>query len=90
MDTATGLITGTPGSTGDTTITIRAINVFGTDQQTLVITTNVPSAGGSTAPTSGSNNCGLGGGLAVVLLLGIGLAITGSGLKRIGRPRSDA
>jgi hypothetical protein len=38
IDTVTGIISGTPTTTGTTNVTISATNAYGTDTQTLVIT----------------------------------------------------
>jgi chitodextrinase len=48
VDTTTGVISGTPTTTGTTNVTLSAINAAGTGSATLVITVNPP--GGDTAP----------------------------------------
>jgi hypothetical protein len=52
VDTATGLISGTPTAAGTRNVTITATNSLGLDSQTLVITTSAPPT--ITSGTSGS------------------------------------
>ena len=51
VDTATGVISGTPTAVGTTNVTISATNVAGTGSATLVITINPGADGAPTAPT---------------------------------------
>jgi hypothetical protein len=57
VNTSTGAISGTPGSTGTSNVTISATNVTGTGQATLVITIN-PAAPLITSSLSASGTVG--------------------------------
>lgn len=47
VDTATGLISGTPSTAGTSTVTISATNSAGTDTKTLILTVSSSGGGGS-------------------------------------------
>ncbi len=86
IDTATGLISGTPTEDGVTAVVLHAINANGTGVGSLSITIVDPAAvggGGSTGGAGGGGGgCGLGGGTAAGLLLGGMLLLNGPGFRR--------
>ena len=58
VDTTTGAITGTPDTTGTTSVTISATNVTGTGNATLTITISLPNAPIINSPTTASGFVG--------------------------------
>jgi hypothetical protein len=70
-NSATGFITGTPTSAGNTPVNIYATNASGTGTATLIMT--IDDNGGGAPPSSGSSGCGQGNGLAAMLTLAMGL-----------------
>ena len=84
---ATGVISGTPSSVGNSVLTIGASNAQGTSAAplTLTITAPVP-GGGSQIGTSGSGGGGGGGGCGAGSSLGLLVAL-GMGMHGLGRRR---
>jgi hypothetical protein len=74
VNTATGLIDGTPTVLGTSLVTISATNADGGGIETLVLTIVAPGGGGGGGSGGGGGGgCGLGGGTAAGLLLGLAM-----------------
>jgi hypothetical protein len=85
VNTANGVISGTPTIVGSSTVTLQATNVHGTGLASLTITVSDPSGTGSGDGSGGGGGggCGLGAGLASAFFLTLGLLrMHGLGLRR--------
>ena len=83
LDATTGVISGTPTTTGTTTVTISASNVVGDASRTFTFTIAVPDANGGTDPSTpglaesgGSDRAALTNAVLAALLIASGVTLT--------------
>lgn len=95
LDSATGIISGTPSQAGDHVVTLHATNAAGTATSTLTMLGVQPQAPDEAADGSGSDGgCGSGAAVSLIALAALGMLGLGGPRQplsgRPGRPRRGA